>query len=447
MAWFDQLKTASFRDVAFQVDTIDVTAGDNTVLREYPFQDLPTVFRMGEGAEEIKLSAYVIGDDYLEQRDALRAVLTGDGVLIHPTAGAIRVYVVGKYTIKENPTAEGGMARFDLTFVRAEARRYPVGVASTPVIANLAATAAATAAQNQFVVDFDLLKAPSWAAARVLANLNTALDGVWAQVKGLGAGVPELADFTGKLITGYQQLRTGLADLVYAPRLLASQVAALFQIPTEISSALSRDYQGAFGWAFDLSAKLPRTDFEVSVIPASQGSGHAGVGDAGLVIYGAGNAAVLGVDGAARARYTQLVAAGDQLFETLATCGYVQAACAVDLTGYDQALALRQAVNDQCTRLLLEASTQAAPAAMTSTSWHGAVQALHTAALADLQARSRNLAGLGSYTPQAWESVWAISYKLFGTADYADEIMAMNPQLRHPLLCPPGQLLRVVRHD
>ena len=57
MAWFDQLTTASFRGVAFQVDTIDVTAGDNTVVREYPFQDLPTVFRMGEGVEEIKFSA------------------------------------------------------------------------------------------------------------------------------------------------------------------------------------------------------------------------------------------------------------------------------------------------------------------------------------------------------------------------------------------------------
>jgi prophage DNA circulation protein len=125
----------------------------------------------------------------------------------------------------------------------------------------------------------------------------------------------------------------------------------------------------------------------------------------------------------------------------------VQAACAVDLDGYDQALALRQAVNDQCTRLLTDASTQAAPAAMTATSWHGAVQALHSAALADLQARSRNLVSLASYTPQAWEPAIYISYKLFGTADYADEIMAMNPQVRHPLLCPPGQPLRIVRHD
>ena len=183
------------------------------------------------------------------------------------------------------------------------------------------------------------------------------------------------------------------------------------------------------------------------MIPASNSSGHAGVGDAGLVIYGAGNAAALGPDSAARTQLARLVAASDQLFETLAIAGYVQACSAVDLEGYDQALDLRRAVNDQCTRLLLDASTQAAPARLTASAWHGAVQALHSAALADLQARSRKLVRLASYTPQGWEPVWLVSYKLFGTADYADEIMAMNPHIRHPLLCPPGQPLRIVRHD
>ncbi len=444
MAWFDTLTTASFRGVAFQVDTIDVTAGDNTVLREYPFQDLPTVFRMGEGVEEIKFSAYVIGDDYLEQRDALRAVLSGDGVLIHPTAGAIRVYVVGKYSIKENPTAEGGMARFDLTFVRAESRRYPVGVASTPVLASAAAVTAAAAAQDQFAVGFKLTGVPGWAAAQAVTTLTASLDGVWGQLKRVQGG---LGDYSDNLIGNYQQLRSSLAELVRTPRALAAGIAALFTLPTELSAALGRDYRDAFSWAFDLSAKLTRNDFETRVIPASNSSGHAGVGDAGLVIYGAGNAAALGLVSGARTQLTQLVAASDQLFETLALAGYVQAASAVDLEGYDQALSLRQAVNDQCTRLLLEASTQTAPASLTASAWHGAVQALHSAALGDLQARSRKLVSLASYTPAGWEPVWLISYKLFGTADYADEIMAMNPQVRHPLLCPPGRPLRIVRHD
>lgn len=435
MEWFDQLKPASFRGVPFHVDTIEVTAGDNTVLREYPFQDLPTVFRMGEGVEEIKFSAYVIGGDYIEQRQALREVLTGEGVLIHPTAGSIRVYVVGKYTIKENPTAEGGMARFDLTFVRAEARRYPVGVANTESQAAQAAADLKESAIDQFAEAFDILSAPGWVADRVMTNLTASLDGVWGQVKGVTAG---LGDFTNGAIAGYQTLRTNLDDLVRTPRLLAEAIGNLFSVPTELSAALAREFQSAFAWGFDLDKKIVKTDFEVSVMPA--------VG-ADLVMFGAGNAEALGLDSAARRQLTQMTAVTDQLFESLATAGFVEAGAAVELAGYDEAIALRRAVHEQCTRLLMEASTQAASPKLTATSWHGAMQALHTAALADLQVRSRDLVRLTSYTPQGWEPVWYISYKVFGTAAYADEILAMNPHIEHPLLVPPGKPLRLVRHD
>ena len=176
-------------------------------------------------------------------------------------------------------------------------------------------------------------------------------------------------------------------------------------------------------------------------------AGHAGVGDAGLVIYGAGNAALLVTDSVARKQLNQLTAASDQLFETLATSGYVQAVAGVDLAGYDEALSLRRAINDQCTRLLLEASSATPPGGLTATSWHTAMLAMHSAALGDLQARSQGLVRLTTYTPQGWEPVWLISYKLFGTADYADEILAMNPHIRHPLLVPPGRALRIARHD
>lgn len=444
MGWLEQLKPASLAGVPFQVDTIEVSFGDNTVLREYPFQDLPTVFRMGEGVEDIKFSAYVIGDDYIDQREALRAVLTGERLLIHPTAGVVRVYVVGKSTVKENPSAEGGMARFELHFVRAEARRYPVGVANTQTQATTAAKASGVAAQDEFAKNWNIKAVPGWAAAGAIKNLTQSLDGVWAKVKNVQTG---LGDYSNALIGNYQQLRGNLTSLVNTPKQLASAIADMMTLPSDLTAALSREFQGAFGWAFDLDKKLIRNDFESIVIPASQSSGHAGVGDAGLVIYGAGNAALLATDSSARKQMTQLTAASDQLFETLATSGYVQAVAGVDLAGYDEALSLRRAINDQCTRLMLEASSATPPGGLTASSWHTAMLAMHSAALGDMQARSQGLVRLTTYTPQGWEPVWLISYKLFGTADYADEILAMNPQIRHPLLVQPGRPLRIARHD
>ncbi|MFT4192480.1 MAG: DNA circularization N-terminal domain-containing protein [Comamonas sp.] len=435
MSWLDQLQQASFRGVAFHVDTIDVSAGDNVVVREYPFQDLPTVFRMGDGVEEIKFSAYVIGDDYHEQRERLREVLSGEGVLVHPTAGSIRAYVAGKYRIQETPTAEGGIARFELTFIRAEARRYPVGVANTPAEAGLAADAAALAAQDQFGGAFDMDSVYGWSADQAVARVRASVDAVWDQMKAVSGG---LGDFTSAALRNYETLRDGLLDLVSTPRELADQIATLFELPGELTQAARANFMGAFSFLFDMSDRISQADFEFTATPAD---------GLGLVVYGTGTAGPLGEDSPVRATLAQLTSSSDLLFETLATAAWVRAAAQYELTGYDDAMAMRQAIHAQCTRLLTEASALAAPATAPGESWHDAVMALHTTALADLQARSRDLVRLTTYTPEAWQPIWYVSYRLFGTAAYADEILALNPHIEHPLLVPPGRPLRVVRRE
>lgn len=435
MAWLDQLRPASFRGVQFQVDTIEVSAGDTVVLREYPFQDLPTVFRMGEAAEEIKLSAYVIGDDYDERRDALREVLSGEGVLVHPTAGSIRVFVAGKFTIREAPTSEGGMARFDLTFVRAEPRRYPQAGPATQLDAAEKAAAAKQAARDAFAAQWSLQGKPGWAADRAVARVRDSLSATWSKLAGASQN---LGDFTSQITGNYQALVGGLDDLVRTPRLLADQVATLFELPSELSQGGARQFQSAFQWVFDLEKRLRKTEFEVVVMPPVGG---------GLVMYGTGNAEQIGASSSFRQQLTALTAASDQLIESLASAGYVEASAALELENYDEAMAMRFAVNDQFTRLLTDTSKDAAPINMPASSWHDTMLVLHTAALADLQARSRDLVRLSSYTPRSWQPVWYVSYYLHGTVAYADEIMAMNPHIRNPLLVPPGRPLRIVRHD
>lgn len=459
MTWIDQLKPASFRNVPFHVHTLEMHPGDNVVLREYPFQDLPTVFRMGAAAEEIKFSAYVIGDDYIDQRDALREVLTGDGVLVHPTAGSMRVYVLGKFPVRENLTDEGGMARFDLTFVRADARRFPSCVANTQGTAAAAGAQARVAAKDDFVSRLAALAAaPAWVQERVVDRIGSSVAGVWGKMKGVSGG---LGGFTSGLIGSYQVLRDGLLDLVATPRILADQVEQLFALPTDLSRAAGRDFQEAFKWLFTLGSKVEQGDFETLVLPEP---------GAGLVLYGTGDASALGADAAARMQLGTLVAACDQFFETLALAAYVETTAMLELAteppvldgallvgadaasaqdapiSYDDVMEMRAAVGGQATRLLVGGGSSAAPVALPGSAWHDAVMALHTAGLADLQARSRDLVRLSSFTPPGWMSVWAVSYQLFGTAAYADEIMALNPHVVNPLLVPPGKALRVMRH-
>lgn len=435
MSWIDNLLPASFRGVPFQVHTIEVTAGDNVVLREYPFQDLPTVFRMGEAAEEIKFSAYVIGDDYIEQREALRDVLSGEGILVHPTAGSIRVYVNGKFPIKENLVEEGGIARFDLSFVRAESRRYPAGVENTESEADDAAEDAVEAAEDDFAANFELDSAAGWVGERVSSRLFDSIDAIWAQI---GPVIGPLGDFANDLIGQYQILRQNFDALLSKPAELAAGISALFTMPADQEPAQAAIFQTAFNGLFDMGATVPRTDAEVSVMPA--------VG-AGLVMFGSSKVDALGGSTAARADLDRLMAVSDRFIETLAVAAYVRAGTEVEIADYDSGLVMRRAVHEQCTRLLLASSASTAPAALPATAWHDAVAAMHTAALKDLQARTRDLVRLTTYTPTAWQPVWYISYYLFGTAAYADEILGLNPHIKHPLLVPPGVPLRVVRRN
>lgn len=471
MSWLDTLRPASFRNVPFHVDTIDVSAGDHTVLREYPFQDLPTVFRMGEAAEEIKISAYVIGPDYTQQREALRAVLTGQGELVHPTAGTMRVFVVGKYTIKENPTAEGGMARFDLTFVRAEARRTPAGVVSTPAAADAAAEVAMDASSDAFAADFVLERQPGWAVNLGVARLMAAIDVVWGPMAALSRQVSAVNT---EVIANYQALRAGLNGLVRTPRVLADALRTLFALPADLSRAARRDYVAAFAGLWRMGAVLdaPRYGDGVRVLNASQaygarlvvpgpmlvGVGHVGdslgvlepvpgQGVAGVVLCGLGRT-WQGRDALAWRQADRLCGVVDQLVETLATAAWVQAVADMPLDNYDESVRLRLALHAQCVRLLGRAGSLGSGAALAAGAvpYHGAVSGLMSAGLRDLAVRSQDMARMDSFTPQGWTPIWQVSYQLYGSTAYVDELMALNPQVEHAMLAPPGRPLRVARH-
>lgn len=434
MSWLDQLKQASFRGVPFQVDSIEVQAGDNVVLREYPFQDLPQVFRMGEAAEVLKFSAYVIGPDYQDRREALRQVLTGDGVLVHPTAGTMRAFVADKFTMTEAPLREGGVVRFELTFVRAEARTLPVASTNTQAQATQAAGAAKTAAVDQFGAEFSLKTAPAWVQSRVVDRLGGVMDGTWAQLKQLTSVQSE---FTDALTGSYQVLRGGLGDLVASPAALAGGMRDLFALPSDLADGAASTYRSAFESIFGLGSSVRQNDFE-TVIPASGGN---------PAMLGLGVPEALGVDTSARRTLSGLNASVDRLVDTLALAVWVEAIAADELSGYDETTRQRALLYGRCTGLLMGASAGPAPTGLASTSWHDSVLALLSAGLGDLQARGRDQVRLTTYTPQVWMSIWQLSYLIYGTVRWADEIMTMNPHIEHPMLVPPGQTLRVVMHE
>lgn len=434
MSWLDQLQPASWRGVQFEVDSVEVTAGDNVVLREYPFADLPSVFRMGSAAETLRFSAYVIGPDYQERRDELRQALTGEGVLVHPTAGSMRAFVADTYKMSEAPLREGTVVKFDLTFVRAEVRTYPAAKANTQAQAMRAAEAAKAASVDQFASEFSLAGAPAWVQERVIGRLGSLTDGVWGQIKGVTAG---LSGYTDQVSGAFQVLRGGLLDLVKTPAGLAGSMRELFALPDELAEGSGALFQSAYQSVFGLGSKVQRNDFETVQQPTLTKP----------AMYGLGSVVDLGMDTGARAQLARLNGAADRLVNSLALAAWVQAVAADDLAGHEAVLDQRRWLYDRCTGLLSEASSVSAGVSQPGANWHDAMLSMMTACLADLMQRGANRARLSAYVPQVCMSIWQLSYLLYGTADWADELLANNPHIRHPLLVPAGLPVRVVRHD
>lgn len=437
--WLSQLQPASWRDVPFHVDTIDVSAGDNVVLREYPFQDLPTVFRMGEAAEEIKFSAYVIGSDYQAKRDALRKVLTGEGVLIHPSSGAIRCWANGKFTIREAPTQEGGMARFELSFVRAEPRRYPRSKANTAATAIDAAQEMFNGAIGLFAAVWNIRGQPGWVVSRLLDRFGGGLGQIYKMLTPLLAFGGDWADDA----TGKWQLAQGnLESLANNPQQLADMTADLLTVPSDLQALFDTNAQpqaawlAAFYWVFDLPLNLPKTEFKTIQQPDDA------QGLAGLAMYGVGVPS-LQTDSPARATQIALSNAADQFLQALGTAALVQICAAADWSDTTAALAMRSRLHTHCLALLQQSAP--APVGVISDDWYAAMLRMHSAMLADFAARSNMSQQHTSYTLQTHTPVWKLSYDLYGTPEFADEILAANPHITHPLLIPPNVPLRVVK--
>jgi prophage DNA circulation protein len=111
---------ASFRGRPFFVDSSSVSGGRRTIIHEFPARNQPFIEEQGKKAREYSLDGYILGADYVAQRDALRAALEADGAgeLIHPYYGKINAMISG-FSIAEN-SGEGGFAKISISFVQVE---------------------------------------------------------------------------------------------------------------------------------------------------------------------------------------------------------------------------------------------------------------------------------------------------------------------------------------
>lgn len=134
--WKSRLQPASFRGVPFSIESDEGTFGRRVQTHEYPNRDKPYTEDLGRATRRFTVSAYLIGDDYIDQRDRLIAAVDtpGPGTLVHPYYGEMAICVDGEVRVSHS-NSEGRMCRVSFSFVEAGELSFPTsGVATGQVL-------------------------------------------------------------------------------------------------------------------------------------------------------------------------------------------------------------------------------------------------------------------------------------------------------------------------
>lgn len=403
ISWRAQLKSASFRGVNFFVDSGETKLGRRTVQHDYPLRDQAYVEDLGARANEFTIEAYVLasvivngvrGGDYFAARDALRAALTkaGPGPLVHPYLGTRNVMLT-EATLRES-TAEGGIARFTLTFVESGDNLQPDSATDTAAAVDGAAAAAEIAAQDDFAQKFAVMGEPQFVSDDAAKNFNNFITQLRTTSGQIAGAASPITQFSAQL----DQLSSGLTSLMGQPANLAADVTgaiiALAGVATSTRAALD-SYRSL-------------SSFGSSLAPIATPT-------------------------ASRTQQAANQTATVALVQRSATIESARAASQTTFDSYDDAQAIQQELADRLDGLMENASDEV----------YLTLMDLRAAMVRDLSVRAASLPRLVRYTPPATVPALVLAYQLYGDAMRADEIIARN-RIAHPLFVPGGVPLEVL---
>ncbi|TKV19535.1 DNA circularization N-terminal domain-containing protein [Citrobacter sp. wls613] len=132
MSWKDNLQDASLRGIAFKVEEDEATFGRRVQVHEYPNRDKPWAEDLGRATRRFSVQAYLIGDDFFEQRNRLIEAIEKPGActLIHPYYGEMNVVVDDAVRVSHSQS-EGRMCRVSFSFVESGELSFPTAGLAT----------------------------------------------------------------------------------------------------------------------------------------------------------------------------------------------------------------------------------------------------------------------------------------------------------------------------
>lgn len=225
MTWRNNLRPASFRNVAFEMTAHDFTTGRRGQQHEYAYRDKPYFEDLGLRAGEYTVQAYLVGDDYMQRRDALIKACQqkGAGTLLHAYIGSLEVVCTECKLMEQD--SEGRMCRYQLTFAEAGENLFPGSGRDYGYSINRSADRAGDLSVEDFSRRFNVNGLPDYITSDALAVLD------------------DIGNLASGLSGGYNTTRA--ADLLYSLGPSGLRNGFLVgQRVLNLSRAFSMDYAG-----------------------------------------------------------------------------------------------------------------------------------------------------------------------------------------------------------
>ena len=387
MAWRDELRPGSFRGAAFKTDSAVNEGGRRLAVHEYPERDTPFVEDMGRKVKRWSFSAYVIGPDYMSDRDALEAALdqAGPGTLVHPYRGTFQVAIE---SYRRSETAEeGGKCAFEITYIESGSNTYPAPSADTASGVLSAADANSAGAATSFGKRYRWSGMPDY----VIGSASDALRDIAAAVSGLGRSSPTAtaADLTSALLDLHDN---------------APDIARSDTIPDVVGTVLMFYRQSQSDPAVAQAGLKSLGDFTATP-PA-------------IYVPTANRATEIG----------NLQAIGD-LVQALAVTEQAKATLAQTYASYDDAVAARNGMSEDLETVITAAGDRG------DDDMYGAASDLKTAVVVDLTARGASLARIVYRSFNRPMNTLVLAQRLYQDSSRNLEIAARNPT-PHPGFLP-----------
>lgn len=403
--WLDRLrlKSASFKGIGFFVEDHEAEVGRRVVVNEYPFRDTPYTEDMGRSARRWTVTAYVIGDDYTDDRDALMEAVEagGAGVLIHPYLGTKDVVCEGA-RVRENKN-EGRFATITFSFVEAGSRLFPESAPIPSALVGLRADELIAAVRSSFVNGMTVSGVSEWvrdAYGDTLGSVAEVFDVIksngginkqttLALINKAATWVADVADLSNPSISLIQDL-AGAAD-----RIISAMTGVFDLSPSPDIAAKNLDRFAAF--------TNPRN--------------------------GSLTAAAITADNNA--------ATSETFVRSVSLAVESKAAVAREYTSYEEATSAKRALLDRLDTLAGQTMDD---------NIYNAFRALRAEVAVAIPPEESSLPHIDQVVLKQSVPALVMAYDLYENVEEESEIISRN-RIRHPAFVPGGQNLSVLRYD